>query len=43
MTTARARFLLSAALVLGVALPASAQTKPTVAQFLGPASPLEIS
>ena len=43
MTTARARFFIPAALALAVALPATAQTKPTVAQFLGPASPLEIS
>ena len=43
MTTVRARFLTPAALVIAVALPAAAQTKPTVAQFLGPASPLEIS
>jgi len=45
MIIARARFLVPAALALAVApyQPAFAQTKPTVAQFLGPASPLEIS
>src|SRR5580765_2181858 len=45
MIIARARFIVPAALALAVAPlhSASAQTKPTVAQFLGPASPLEIS
>ena len=36
------RMVVASSLALGAAVPLAAQSKPTVAQFLSPASPIEV-